>query len=48
MKEAFLNHNLELVLPQFPRSFDPSYAEWEEVYKTIDFTKYNTVFTNSL
>lgn len=48
MKEAFLNHNLELVLPQFPCSFDPSYAEWEEIYKTIDFTKYNTVFTNSL
>jgi hypothetical protein len=48
MKRDFLKYKIEMFLPQFPRSFDPTYYEWEEVFKTIDFSKYDTIFTNSL
>ena len=48
MKIDFSKYKIEMFLPQFPRSFDPTYYEWEEVFKSIDFSKYDTIFTNSL
>ncbi len=42
-KEKWFNFDLF----QFDKTEDPTYESWEETFKTIDFSKYDTVFTNS-
>lgn len=39
---------LELVLYQFDRSDDPTYKSWESTFSTIDFKRYDAVYTSSL
>jgi hypothetical protein len=35
-------------MPQFDPAEDPTYESWKETYETLDFSKYDTVYTSSL
>lgn len=47
-KEKFKENWMELDLFQFAMLEDPSYEDWKQTFKEIDFSKYDTIYTNSL
>lgn len=47
-QELFNEQWLNLELYQFDNSENPTYESWKETFETIDFSKYNAVFTSSL
>lgn len=46
--EIFDREWLELELFQFDQSEDPTYESWKATFETIDFSKYDAVYTSSL
>lgn len=47
-KKLFKDEGINLDLFQFTISDDPSYVQWEKTFKTIDFSKYDAIYTSSL
>lgn len=47
-KQLFKENWMDLDLFQFSVSEDPSYQDWKSTFDEIDFSKYDSIYTNSL